>query len=83
MYLNGAGTGTEITRKEMRPTLRVPCLARSASYVAVAGTTTPLTVVRLTATTSRRRAAAWAFALFALVLKKGYTLRRTANLFQE
>ena len=69
MYGNGAGIGTETMQVKMRPTLRVPRLARTASGVAAAGTTLPLTVVRLTATTAttRRRTATttWAFALFA------------------
>ena len=66
MYGNGAGIGTEITQAKMRPTLRVPRLALSVSYVAAAGTAPPLAVVRLTAATTRRRTATWAFALFAL-----------------
>ena len=84
MYGNGAGIGAEVIL-QVRPTLRVPRLARTASRVAATGRAAPLAVVRLAAAAARRRSATatWAFALFALVLKKGYTLRRTANLFQE
>ena len=57
MYWNGAGTGTEITKMKMRPTFRVPRRARAVSGVAVAGATPPLAVVRLAATTTRRRSA--------------------------
>ena len=84
MYGNGVGIGT-VAMLQGRPTLRVLRLALAASLVAAAGSTTPLTVVRLAATPTRRTTATstWDFASHALVLKKGYTLRRTANLFQE
>lgn len=91
MYGNGVGIGREVIL-QVRPTREVPRLAHTASFVAATGAAAPLAVVRLSASTRRTNTSsshratattAWAFALFALVLKKGYILRRTANLFQE